>query len=181
MCRQARERFIECQEIVLGFGDGDGIVQVDALPVAAMFGPALLPGTVDEDATHGLGGGGKEVSPAVPVRRSRCRSPLHQPEVGLVDQSRGLERLSWFLLSQFLGGKLPQLVVDQRQELLGGVRIALLDLIQDPRYFGHAGNRTARRGAHRLRITRNSASLRRTRPSVSQEVMARCVQFLIGR
>ena len=64
-----------------------------------------------------------------------------------MDQSGGLERLSWFLLSQFLGGKLPQLIVDQRQELLGRARVALLDLIQNPRYFAHAGNRTARRGA----------------------------------
>ena len=45
---------------------------------------------------------------------------IHQPDVGLMDQGRGLERLARLLLSHLLGGQLPQLVVDQRQKLLGG-------------------------------------------------------------
>ena len=47
-------------------------------------------------------------------------SHVHQPQVGLVDQGGGLKRLAGLLLGQFLGGELAQLVVDQRQELLGG-------------------------------------------------------------
>jgi hypothetical protein len=43
-----------------------------------------------------------------------------------VDQRRGLQRLTGFLLGTFLGGLPGQLVVDQRQELLAGVRVALL-------------------------------------------------------
>ena len=54
-------------------------------------------------------------------RLSQCCGLLgiHQPEVGLVDQGRGLERLAGLLLRQPLGGQLAQLVVDQRQELPG--------------------------------------------------------------
>ena len=59
------------------------------------------------------------------------------PEVRLVDQGRGLERLARLLVGQLLRGQLAQLVVDQRQELLGGVRIALLDGGQDARNFVH--------------------------------------------
>ena len=46
-------------------------------------------------------------------------------------QGRGLERLPRLLLGQLLRRQLAQLVVDQRQELLGGVRVALLDGGQD--------------------------------------------------
>ena len=68
-------------------------------------------------------------------------SASDQPEVGLVDQGRGLERLAGLLLRQPLGGQLAQLVVDQRQELLGRLRVALLDGREDA---GHVVHRYAR-------------------------------------
>jgi hypothetical protein len=42
-------------------------------------------------------------------------------------------------LDQLLGGQLAELVVDQRQELLGGVRVALLDGGQDLGNVTHGG------------------------------------------
>ena len=48
-----------------------------------------------------------------------------------MDQGRGLERLARLLLGQPLGGQLAQLVVDQRQELLGRLGVALLDGRED--------------------------------------------------
>ena len=62
---------------------------------------------------------------------------VHQPQVRLVDQGRGLERLARLLLGQPLRGQLAQLVVDQRQQLLGGVRVALLDGGQDAGDLAH--------------------------------------------
>ena len=62
---------------------------------------------------------------------------VHQPQVGLMDQGRGLQRLPGRLLGHPLGGELAQLVVDERQELLRGVRVALLDGAQDSSDFGH--------------------------------------------
>ena len=56
-----------------------------------------------------------------------------QPQVGLVDQGRGLERLPGLLAGQLLCGQLAEFVVDQRQELPGGVRVALLDRREDAR------------------------------------------------
>ena len=54
-----------------------------------------------------------------------------------MDQGRGLERLPGLLLGQPLRGQLAQLVVDQRQELLGGLRVALLDGREDAGHVVH--------------------------------------------
>ena len=56
-----------------------------------------------------------------------------------MNQSRGLEGLPGLLLGEFLRRQFPQLIIDKWQELLGGVRIALLDGGQD------AGNLIHRR------------------------------------
>ena len=59
------------------------------------------------------------------------------------------QRLPRLLLSQLLRRQLAQLLVDQRQELLGGVGIASLDGGQD------AGNLAHRRHPDVQRIQRN--------------------------
>ena len=55
----------------------------------------------------------------------------------LLTQRRGVEGLAGFFTRQFLGRQSPQLVVDQRQQLLRGVRIALLDGGQNAGDFIH--------------------------------------------
>jgi hypothetical protein len=50
-----------------------------------------------------------------------------------VDKGGGLERLPGRLAGEFLRGQLAQLRVDQREQLPGGVRVALLDGRQDLR------------------------------------------------
>jgi hypothetical protein len=42
-------------------------------------------------------------------------------------QRRGLQGLAGLLVGKFLGRQLAQLIVNQRQQLLRGVRVALLD------------------------------------------------------
>ncbi len=44
-----------------------------------------------------------------------------------MNQSRGLDRLSRRLSSELLGRESSQLVIDQREELLGGSLVAVLD------------------------------------------------------
>jgi hypothetical protein len=53
-------------------------------------------------------------------------------------ERRRLKRLAGLLLGQLRGGKLAQLVVDERQKLLSGVGIALLDGRQDAGNIAHA-------------------------------------------
>ena len=84
---------------------------------------------LDQDAAHGLGGRSEEMTAVLPVRRLLG---VHQAEVGLVDQGGRLQRLAGPLPGQLVGRQTAEFVVDQRQELLGGVRVARLDCRQDP-------------------------------------------------
>src|SRR5262249_25422231 len=93
------------------------------------------------------GGGGEEVPPAVPVLRL---VPVHKPDVGFVDQGRGLEGLADLLVGHLLGRQPPQLVIDERQELLGGVLIALL---QGPEDAGDLVHKNKPTGLREVRAT----------------------------
>jgi hypothetical protein len=50
-----------------------------------------------------------------------------------VDEGGGLERLARRLVDEAVGGELAQLVVDQRQELVGGGGLPFGDGVQDLR------------------------------------------------
>ena len=58
-----------------------------------------------------------------------------------MDQSRRLKRLAGLLLGKFLRCQPAQLLVDEGQELLGGVRIAPLDGGQDTGNLVHRRHR----------------------------------------
>ena len=64
-----------------------------------MLGGGPAAGVLDEDAAHGLGGRREEVAAAVPVQRHLL---VHEPQVGLVDQGGGLQRLAGRLLGELL-------------------------------------------------------------------------------
>src|SRR5262249_48185683 len=101
---------------------------------------------------HGLGGGGEEVPAAVPVPGLL---PARQPQVRLVHQRGRLQGLAGLFVGQFLGRELAQLVVDQRQELLRGRGVALLDGAQDTRDVAHE-HKGNRRGGGRPASERES-------------------------
>ncbi len=63
----------------------------------------------------------------------------HQTQVSFKDQGCGLKCLPRFLLRNLLRRQFAQLLVDKRQELLGGVLVALLDGRQDSRDLTHDG------------------------------------------
>ena len=83
---------------------------------------------LDQDAAHRLGGRGEEMAAPVPARG---RTRPDEPEVGLVNQGRRLQRLAGPLVRQPLGGQPAQFVVDQRQELGGRIRVTPLDGRED--------------------------------------------------
>jgi len=66
-------------------------------------------------------------------------SPLHihQREVCLVHQGRGLECLPGLLVGELLGGQPPKLVIDQRQKLLGRLGVALVNGREDSSNLVH--------------------------------------------
>ena len=129
------EGLVQGQQHRLRLGHAElQVIEADAQPVATAFDAPLAAGVLDEDAAHGLGRRGEEVPPAVPVLRLLH---VHQPQVGVVDQGRRLQRLARRFLRKALGGQLAQLVVDQRQQLLGRAGVAGLDGGQDLGHLAH--------------------------------------------
>jgi hypothetical protein len=128
--RRAR---VLCLKLVECVADGDQIQlrsldlrghmgQLDPLMPASRFWAGFPPSSVYQNPPHGLSGGREEVVSAVPVLSFLH---IHQADVRLMDQCRGLEGLARLLLGHLLGGQLPQFVVDQGQELLRSPRVAL--------------------------------------------------------
>src|SRR5262245_36000068 len=94
-----------------------------------------------------------------------------------MNQGSGLECLPRLLLSKFLGGERSQLVVDQRQELLRGVRIALLDGGQDARNPTHWRHPQGGKGPAKGTLTSSLRELRnrpatRTSKRKSRQVLS---------
>jgi len=63
---------------------------------------------------------------AVPRRFGPFRP--QKPQIGLVHQRGGLQRLAGLLVGEFGRCQFSQLLVHQRQELFGGIRVARFDL-----------------------------------------------------
>ena len=87
------------------------------------FLAALPPGVLDEDAAHRLGGGGEEVAAPIPAP---VAAVADEAQIRLVDQRGGLEGLPRGFAGQASGGQPAELLVDQRQQSRGLLRIALL-------------------------------------------------------
>lgn len=89
-------------------------------PATALLGPPFA-GVVDQQAAHDVGSYSKEVSLPLPVSASL----VHQLEIGLVDQGRGLKGVAGSLSIQIPLGKAAQLVVDHREQVLRRSRTCL--------------------------------------------------------
>jgi hypothetical protein len=100
------------------------------------FEAGFLAGVFDQDPSHRLGGGREEVPPAIPVLFLLLAD---QPQVRLVDQGRGLERLPRRFPAKPLCRQFAQLLVDQRQELAGRLLVAFRDGVQDLSDLAHEG------------------------------------------
>ena len=91
-------------------------------------------GVVHEDPPQDLGRRAKNVRDSSDAERR-----VDQPNIGLMDQGRRIERLARPSPGPFFGRQSSQLFVDKRQKLFGCLRIALLDCGKDSRDVGHIG------------------------------------------
>src|SRR4029077_580471 len=82
---------------------------------------------------------GEEMAAAVPVLRLL---DINQAQIGFMDQSGCLKRQAGLFVGQSLGCQLAQLIVDQRQELLGSGWTALIDGLEDMGNVTHANLET---------------------------------------
>src|SRR5207249_1845045 len=95
---QLVQRLVDRQQLVHAVvGDQEALVQLPPPRPAAALDPVLASCPLDQDAAHGLGGGGEEVPATVPVLDL---VHVHQPQVGFVHQGGGLKRLAGRLLGQ---------------------------------------------------------------------------------
>src|SRR5262249_27422032 len=132
------------ENVLVGPGrDKAGLVEGAPTTARPALQALLGAGGVHEDAAHGLARSGEEVAAAVPPR---LRRGAHQTQVRLMDQGRRFERWTGLLLRQSRRRELAQLVVDQRQELGGGGRVALLDGGQDTCDLAHEVEASPGRG-----------------------------------
>jgi hypothetical protein len=126
---------VECEQILIGLGRGNEI-RPELLPPSspAVNSAALPPGPFGQDAPHGRCRRREAMTTPAP---GCFRTVPNQPQRRFVDERRRLKRLPGLLPSKFLRGQLAQLNVDERQELRGSARIALLDRGEDARDVVH--------------------------------------------
>src|SRR5262249_41370404 len=69
LAAQDRQRLVQVEDLIrIGLRDRFGLGEVQSFAFAAVFFGLLAAGVIDEDAAHGLGGGGDEMTAAIPVR-----------------------------------------------------------------------------------------------------------------
>src|SRR5262249_19304176 len=104
-----------------------------------MFGasPALQrgasPSSFDEDAPHCFGRRGEKMSPVLPANLLAA-----EPQPGFVNEGCWLERLPTLLANHLAGGEAAQLVIDQRTQLVGGLRVTQFNGLKHAGQRGHA-------------------------------------------
>jgi len=95
----------------------------------------FLPASVFyQDPAHRLSRGGKEMATVIPML------PLaisNEAQISFVDERSGLKGLPSLLLAQVSGSEFAQLAIDQREQVVGSMRSALLNCIQGAGNFVH--------------------------------------------
>lgn len=96
------------------------IVELDPNRVAAPLGGAPTAGVVDRDLPHGGGGHRHQVSAVVDLEVLGA----DEPEIGLVNQSRGSEGRIPSASPELAAGDPAQLVINTLEQQLAGVYVA---------------------------------------------------------
>ncbi len=94
----------------------------NSLPIAARFESSLVPGLIDQDSSHRFGGDAEKV---LPVRELPI---VAQPQIGLMDQGRRVQRVTRILTGQLDGGEAAQFLVHHGQKFCCRGRVSLLFL-----------------------------------------------------
>ncbi len=132
--RQFVQRIVDGEQLIIVAGEGKlGLIEIDPLLSAAVPHGALSASVINENAAHRLGRGGKEVSAVLEFRIFLA----DQPHPGLVNQCSGLQRLPSRFVRHSMSSELAQFLVNQREQLVCRLGIALLNGIQDVRDVAH--------------------------------------------
>ena len=129
---------IEIDQVVGRRVVGDEAVEIERLaaPAPAALEPLAVAGPIEQDPPHGLGRGREKMAAAVP---GLARIRPDETQVGFVDKRRRLEGLPWTSMAPMPRGQASQLVVNQGQQVAGGLLFAPDDGVQDPGRFAAIG------------------------------------------
>ena len=109
-------------------------VEFDTTHFRSTLQARVATSTLHENPSHGFCCCRKEMAAGIPMLRLL---DIHEPDVCVVHQGRGLQRLPRSFLRQLGGGQLSELVIHQRQQLLRRRWIAGFDLRQNAGDVGH--------------------------------------------
>jgi hypothetical protein len=119
------------KEVVGRFENPVSRVQINSPPPAAVPGEDLPPGGVNQNPTHRFGGGGEKmpatVKPLVP----------DESQVGLVNEGSGIEGISRSFGCHARDRELPQLVVNEREQVGCGSAVASREGVKKAGRVGH--------------------------------------------
>src|SRR5262245_54108566 len=109
------ERVIEREQIDVAFVS-QLIRLAESQPVLAPASLGRPPASraLDQDVAHSHGGDAEEVRPVLPIDLFF----INQPQVDLMNQVGGLERVTGALRAQIISGQASQLTVDQRRQFI---------------------------------------------------------------
>lgn len=130
--REAIQRFIDCQQLIVGLGRGNvQILERDALLASSMPLGLLAARSIYQDPPHGFRRRRKKMTAAfeADIRIAREADPRFMHQRG------GLQGLPRRFMRHFGGRELPQFVINQGQQLLRCFPISALRRFQDLCYF----------------------------------------------
>ena len=121
--------------MIVSAGGGEvHLFKIDPFVSAAVTQGAFAASPVNEDAAHRLSRCRKEVS----APSELWVVVANQPQPGFVDKGCGLQRVARRLIRHLGGCEPAQLLIDQRQQFIGGLGVAALDSLNYPGDIAHA-------------------------------------------
>jgi len=93
----------------------------------------LAAGMVNENAAHALGSGAKEVRAVLPGQVPGS----NKPQPSFVDERGGLQRMTGGFVRHLVRGEAAEFLIDQREQFIGSLAIAMLDGVKDACHFAH--------------------------------------------
>ena len=122
-CRQLLERVIQVDQIIRAGIDGDlGFFEAQGCEACPPLLPLAASGVIDQDPAHRPGGSREEVGSAALGHIGL----VDQAQVGLVDERGSLEGVVGSLAGKLPMRHVPELIVQQRQDVLHGFRTAVV-------------------------------------------------------
>lgn len=136
-CGELGEGIVERKEPIVWIAGRD-VGEFDSFELASVFFSAFPAGDIYQDTAHSFCGSGEEVAAVLPTA---LVGRANQPKVRFMDEGGGLKCLAGGFSCHPHGRELSQLVVDEGEEVCGGLAITGRGGIEEASQFGHAVER----------------------------------------